>query len=193
VDEFKITLANVPDDGLALDATVPVAAFLDLGVEPLQLSPVAVVGTLKEAGGPYLFEGRICGTYVRACDRCLVEVTVPFETEVFWTFEEGPGPELSIEEMDQSTLEGEGDSDAFAIQGGLVDLVPCVWEEIVLAYPARFVPCEDRPELEFECRAEEFASLPGGSERSGDEEPENRGLAGLADMFPDLKPGKSED
>jgi uncharacterized metal-binding protein YceD (DUF177 family) len=193
VDELKIALVKVSAAGLALDAAVPVSAFEGWDADPLQLSPVCVAGTLKEAGGTYLFEGRVSGTFVRACDRCLVEVRVPYEAEVFWTFEEGPGSELAVEEMDQSDMEGEGDSGVFIFQGGVLDLLPCVWEEVVLAYPARFVPCEDCPELEFECKVEEFEPLSSTQQGSGDEEPRNTGFAGLADMFPDLKPRKSED
>ena len=193
MDELRIALVKVSADGLSLDVAVPVAAFEGRDAEKLQLSPVSVAGTLKEAGGTYLFEGRVSGTLVRACDRCLVEVCVPFETEAFWTFEEGPGSELADEEMDHSDMEGEDDSDVFTFQGGVLDLVPCVWEEVVLACPARFVPCEDCPELEFECMAERFEPLLSGPERSENEQPGNTGFAGLADMFPDLKPRKSED
>ena len=172
---------------------VAAAAFHDFDVEQLHLSPVSVVGTLKEAGGTYIFEGRVSGSFVRACDRCLVEVRVPFEAEAFWTFQEGPGPELAAEDMDQFDLEGEDDSGVFTFEGGVVDLSPCVWEEVVLAYPTRFVPCEDHPELEFECMAEQFEPLLNRQERNEDEERGTTGFAGLADMFPDLKPRKPED
>lgn len=160
----------------------------------MSVDPVSVTGHLSEVGGDYMFRGQVSGSFRRNCDRCLEDTLVPFETDVTWVFSrqgtEAPDEELSD---DLEDLE-EGDDTALTlrIHGDVVDLAAPTWEEVVLAVPTKFLCDVDCAGLCPRCGAN--LNREGCGCREEDQgEPANNGLAGLADMFPDLKTEKSEE
>ena len=194
MDNLEFPLALLADQDVAIDAAV---RGEDLGgdhARELKVGTVRVVGTLAHAGHDYLFNGAVSGTFCRTCDRCLYEVDLPFEVTVLWTFVRGTDRH-PLEEMGE---EGD-DADGSVFDGNTIDLSSRVWEEVVLAYPVKFVACEDRPDLVPECQADETITTritfdnerePGGAR---EDKLSNRGFAALADMFPDLPPTDSEE
>lgn len=183
MDALKIPLSSVQEDGLTIQETVPGRALGREHANGLRPGNVRVEGSLTPSGGEYVFQGTVSGTFTRACDRCLHEVELPFEEDVVWVFERGeePGP-FDFEDDDES-------EDVHRFQGNEIDLTVPVWEEVVLSYPQKFV-CADRPDLCPPCGMTEETYV-SGAESAQDEE--KTGLAGLADMFPDLKPDDSEE
>ena len=184
MDALRIPLSAIEEDGLMVRETVPGGALGGEGAKDLRPGGVTIEGTLTPAAGGYVFQGRLMGTFTRACDRCLNEVELPFEEAVTWVFEHGE--ELGPFDFDGDDDEGD---DIRRFQGNEIDLAPAVWEEVVLAYPPKFV-CADRPDLCPQCGMTEETYISGAEDvRDG----EKTGLAGLADMFPDLKPDDLEE
>ena len=183
MDILDVSLSLVTDAGVSVDAAV---SGQELGGEfarDLRPGLVRVTGTVSRSGEEYVFRGVVSGTFTRACDRCLAEAEVPFEAEALWVF--APGAE-------RDPFEGIEDDSAetIPIEGGIIRLAPQAWEEVVLAFPARFV-CADIDPEGVECTAPALDAL---SEEGGaDDELSNKGLAGLGEMFPDLKPTDSEE
>lgn len=186
MNRLRIPVASVTDDGVAVDVTVEGAELGGEHAQDMRPGPVTVTGELSRCGGEYLFQGRVSGSFARACDRCLYEMQLPFEAPVTRVFVHGDESRHPLEEYD----EGELDDDMIVFDGLEIDLAPIAWEEVVLAYPARLV-CEDRPDLSPGCEANDSyqAYLAKKEDEEKNESSGNKGLAGLADLFPDLKPG----
>ena len=187
-----IPLADIDDDGYAVDASVPVSSLQPEDVDALPVETVNISGEITEVAGDYLFQGEISGCFEHACDRCLRQARMPFEVEAIWNFETDPKAAFEAagvafdEEIDL------GDSAMCRpILNEEIDLRPHLWEELVLAFPSKFLCSEDCQGIcpgcganlndgECGCPPAEAAELPGG----------NAGLLGLAELFPDLAPGK---
>ncbi len=194
MDKLRIPLSMLPDKGLPIDVLASEEELRPEGAKDISVDPVLVHGHLSEAGGDYMFRGQVSGRFRRHCDRCLAATLVPFEVEVTWVFThhgvERPLEELSdesedLDEVDDSTL-------TLQIHADVVDLGAPAWEEVVLAIPAKILCDVNCAGLCPRCGAD--LNREGCACRDEDQgEPANNGLAGLADMFPDLKTKKLEE
>lgn len=186
-----IPLANIDDSGCVIDQDVPVAAIQPEGVEALPVSDVHISGEINEISGDYLFQGDITGTFENACDRCLQQARVPFETEAVWNFEKDPKAafEAAGIKFDED-IDLDDSAMCRPIIGDEIDLKPHLWEEIVLAYPVKFLCREDCKGICSACGADLNAGPCGCPPEAGDDAPAgNLGLSGLAQLFPDLAQG----
>jgi len=152
VDALRIPLTDITEHGFRVDRKVDIHALRPQGAEDLPLEQVSVRGSLTPMDNEFLFQGQVQGVFVHPCDRCLEEAQAPFAVEVVWTFSEGPEPE-----PDEGNFDGESEDieeeldnagEHFHFQGTEIDLSQCVWEEVSLAVPAKFV-C--RPECKGLC------------------------------------------
>ena len=95
--------------------------------DPVPAGPVRVTGRLSAAGpGRFYFSGRIAGTAIGECRRCLTDVRSEVDVDAHLIFAE-------------AGLDDDGDeSDAYPFDPGdrLLDLRPAVREEWLLAAPA---------------------------------------------------------
>lgn len=179
MDSLRISLANVPDSGFRVDTVATMEALRPEGAADLPLTDARIQGTLLPLDGEYLFRGRVVGVFHRPCDRCLRDVEQALELSVDWFYEAG---EPGAAELD----EGE----KFVFSRGELDLAPAVWEELVLALPAKCV-CED---TEGCVPAETFAPPAEGGEGAEDTgAPMHSGFAQLRELFPDLARDKSKE
>lgn len=182
---LTVPLAEIDESGVEIDAMVPAAALQPEGVEALPVEAVHVAGVLEDIAGDYLFRGEISGTFTGQCDRCLQDATAPFAVEVMWNFEQDPKAALEAVGV---ALEDETDLDDSAIcrpiVGDEIDLKPHAWEELVLAYPAKFLCREDCRGLCARCGA----NLNEGPCACAPEADGDSPLAGLGKLFPDLAP-----
>lgn len=197
MNRLTVPLASITAGGVTIDAVVPIAEVQPPDAEGGVPAPtVNVAGTLSEAGNEYLFRGTLSGVFEHACDRCLDVVSMPFDIDVLWTFKEGP-PSVIADGAEES----EGNLEAPAVltfEGNDIDLAPSVWEEVVLAMPLKFICREDCAGLCPQCGAnlnrDRCACRAACSQvKLGSEPMANKGLAGLVDLFPDLRPKRSEE
>lgn len=185
-----ITIATLADEGLTIDTEVEGDSLRPQDAGEIGVGRVRLCGELTSLGGEYLFQGTVSTTFDGTCDRCLEDVIIDYEANAVWTFVPGsptPGDEESegVEEDDTATF--------FA--GPELDLGARAWEELVLAQPSKIL-C--RETCEGLCSACGRNLNQGPCECRADEEEEERAptrksLAGLGEMFPDLKPGAPED
>ncbi len=186
---LDILLASLGENGATIDKVVAVESVRPENAVALPLQDVAVRGVLTKSGRAYVFQGAISGAFEGPCDRCLEPVKADFETAVCWTFEPG-----SVEKtLEDELAEDEEDEDefVFAFEGHHIDLAPHVWEEIALAMPGKLLCRQDCAGLCPHCGADLNAGACGC--RVEDETLENKGLAGLADLLPKLKPRPPEE
>ncbi|MBI5095778.1 MAG: DUF177 domain-containing protein [Candidatus Hydrogenedentes bacterium] len=188
VNKLVVPLSHMTDKGLTIRAEVTTSELIgpDSAGEPA--GTVTVSGTLTELGDEYLFRGELSGSFVSPCDRCLQPAAFPFRIEVCWTYAEGPEPEPG----DEWNAEDSADSDAFGDEpsfhrycGAEIDLRPEVREEVALALPAKFLCATDCAGLCPKCGAN-LNLAP--CQCSNEVTLENKGLAGLGDLFPELRP-----
>ena len=191
LDILRIPLIAITDDGVSVDVEVPLKDVQPPHAEPLPADTVALRGTLVPVSDDLLFRGQVLGAFVCPCDRCLAEAETPFDIEVIWTFEEGP----PLRPVDGGEEGEDSDAGEYAPAAGLhrfqgteVDLNLPLWEELEFAAPDKFLCNEDCLGLCSVCGGNRNET-PCSCETQGDtvEQPSN-GLAGLADMFPDLNP-----
>lgn len=195
MDKLRIPLSLLPDKGLPIDVLASEEELRPEGAKDVSVDPVSVHGQLTEVSGDYMFRGQVSGRFRRHCDRCLAATLVPFEVDVTWVFSEH-GVEEPVEELSDASEDlDEVDDSALTllqIHAEVVDLAAPAWEEVVLAIPAKVLCDVDCAGLCPRCGADlnrERCAC-----RDEDQgEPANNGLAGLADMFPDLKSKKSKE
>jgi uncharacterized metal-binding protein YceD (DUF177 family) len=194
MNQLLIPAAAVGDEGLPLDVMVEIPEVQPLDTPGVPLKVVHVQGLVLAVDNDYLFQGKLKGVYERACDRCLAEACVAWELEIGWFFEEGPGGVYSPKTLDDDTDDMiEAPVEHRPQQSGTMDLGPCVWEEVVLNVPPKFLCKPDCRGLCPRCGANlNDTPCMCGSGETGDEAPAN-GLADLARLFPDLAPKKSEE
>jgi len=194
MDDLQIPLSLITEDGLDIDVSATAEELGGAGAEGFPVDRVGVHGTITDLGGEYLFRGTVDGKFTGLCDRCLETAEAPFDIEVAWTFYEGSIP-TGVAELAGEDEDGEEDDDwsgARPFEGGVIDLVPSVWEEVVLAAPTKYLCKEDCAGLCPRCGQNLNESACTCKEDSSSDM-DNKGLAGLADMFPDLNPRDSED
>ena len=191
MNTLRIPLSSIPDDGLTIDATADAEAMCGANLPDAAVTPVRVRGHLTQLSArAYLFRGRITGAYKRPCDRCLVETESPFDIEVACNLEQGVTPAECEVWRTKEGRSGDAAEDVFCVEGGEIDLTPCICEEILLAAPTKSLCREDCAGLCPRCGANlNVEPCTCGVNNTN----ENRGLAGLADMFPDLRPDTSEE
>lgn len=192
VDKLSVPLADISESGATIDAEAAATDVQPDGVPPVPVTSVRVRGTLSEVGHEFLFHGTVSAMFVNACDRCLDDVRKVVEVDALWSFARGALADF-VEDLTDGGGESSGDEEAAGIhmfEGDEIDLAPMVWEELVIAMPAKFLCKEDCAGLCAQCGAN--LNLGTCSCRTNDAI-ENKGLAGLADMFPELRPKHSEE
>jgi uncharacterized metal-binding protein YceD (DUF177 family) len=186
VNRLRFPLVSLTPKGIAVDVTLSEAEIRPEGVEALPVDSVRVHGTLSQIGGEYAFRGTVAGRYKYPCDRCLEPAVFSFCAEALWVFSPGAAA------RDDGQTDDDADEEVLtvAIEGNEIDLAPQVWEEVVLAAPSKFLCREDCAGLCPQCGAN--LNRDRCSCRT-DDSIENKGLAGLAALFPEIRPENSED
>ena len=196
VSKLTIPLGLATAREIPVDVEISISELKPEGAPDVPITAVAVTGALSEFEDGYLFKGEVTGVYETTCDRCLEAVRQPFRHEVLWVFVEGEAPAANAEDGREVELTAEDlESPATAsYSGGEIDLAPQAWEEVVLAIPVKFLCAADCKGLCPGCGANlnlEPCRCPA-HETVDDTKPQG-GLKDLARLFPDLKPGDSED
>lgn len=191
VDKLKVPLSEIKGRGAAIDATVSAAELEGTGAAGESPREIAVSGTFSAVDSDYLFRGTISGVFKYPCDRCLEESERRLDVEVLWYFEPGPVTE-SLDDVDgYEEVSGVEENEPIrCFEGNDIDLWPHVLEELTLGAPGKFLCAEDCKGLCPRCGASLNrgpCGCPVENERG------NPGFAALADMFPDLPPGTSEE
>ena len=112
--------------------------------DPRPASPVRATGRLSSAGpGRYYWSGRIEGTVVGACRRCLGSLSAPVSEDVHFIFVETDDAEAE-------------DPDVFALPAGAhqIDLRPAIREQWLLSAPTFALCREDCKGLCARCGAD---------------------------------------
>ena len=191
---LQVPLSSITDEGVFINVETPGAVLRPEGAAALPMAPVRVSGALSKDGETYVFSGRIAGAYEGICDRCLTPAEAPFSLDVYWIFIHGPArsplEELANEEDPEAE---EDDVTCTTFEGNVIDLAGRVWEEIVIARPIKLLCAEDCAGLCPQCGSnfnEGRCTCAGGDEAATFT---SKGLKGLKDLFPDLKPDRLED
>ena len=190
MQKFCIHTISIGEAGLPLDLEIMVGDVQPPETEGLPLERVTLVGSVIAVDTEFLLRGRLEGTFVGPCDRCLCEASIAFSIEVCWLFEEGP----PASPLTDSEGGGSDSRDKKTFQGNEIDLGPVVWEETVFSAPGKLLCREDCVGLCAHCGANlnsETCRCRPDSEL-GDESA-GKGFAGLACLFPDLKEEPSEE
>ena len=188
---LQFNIVKIPEGGFHLEESFPIAEVKPGDVESLTAHSFNLQGFLAPMGDGFLFRGELEAEFQHPCDRCLEMASKQVTLEVVWSFEEGPVRQC-INEDGEEMLE-EDYPEFHSIDGGILDVGVAVWEELVFNAPTKYT-CDD------DCKG--LCPQCGINLNTGDcacditepKEPEaNRGLAGLADLFPDLAPGQQEE
>lgn len=203
MSNLKIQVISIPDGGLSLSAEIDATRL----VQPAEAqdipatSNLRLTGLIASAGDHYLFQGLLSGLFGGDCARCLQPAAERFETSVMWVFQVGaPGPTSQWGETDDEDDEDECETrsieqevvSVWPFDGHEIDLTPAIWEEIVLATPLKLLCQSDcaglcprcgvnRNQTKCECKTDDNETM------------SNKGLAGLANMFPDLAAKQPEE
>src|SRR5699024_3265095 len=97
-----------------------------------RISPVRVQGNCVLDGDQIIFSLDISGEMILPCARTLEDVSYPFQVKEVEVFSESPyyGKEEEENEIHQ-------------VQGEVIDLKPCIYENVLLAIPFRVYADED--------------------------------------------------
>ena len=195
MNKLRIPLsAVVGPQRFSFEKQVPEEDLRPQAVERSSLMGVLVAGTVSPMGPEYLFTGTLSGEFERPCDRCLEPTREKVEFEVTWMFERG------VESAALTGVAEFSDEDAFEedqaghrvrfFEGDEIDLAPHVWEEMILASPSKYYCSEDCKGLCPQCGTNLNR---GACSCASEQETSGSGLAGLKDMFPDLRSETPED
>lgn len=197
VNSLHIQLVSIPDGGLSLAVGIDVAQLVQpVDAQDLPATEdVNLTGMIASAGDHYLFQGLLSGSFQGSCARCLQPATDRFETSVMWVFQLGVpmpastwgGPDKDDDDDDGGDLGQTGDDvvSVWPFDGHEIDLTPAVWEEIVLAVPLKLLCQSDCGGLCPKCGVNRN-QVKCGCKSDDNETMSNKGLAGLANMFPNL-------
>lgn len=195
MNKLRIPLSAVAEgEGFSFHVQVPEEDLRPQDVERSPLTGVQVAGTISMMDPGYLFTGTLTGEFSRPCDRCLEPARETVELDVTWIF--GPGvdggaPEGAKEPSDEDALDEDGAGQrARFFRGNEIDLAPDVWEEIILAGPSKYYCSEDCKGLCPQCG---MNLNQGACNCASEQETSGSGLAGLKDMFPDVRSETPED
>ncbi|HNR36245.1 MAG TPA: DUF177 domain-containing protein [Candidatus Hydrogenedentes bacterium] len=186
MNRLRLSLSAITPSGANIHVALSTADLQPEGVEEQLPGSVSVTGVLTEAGGEYLFRGTVSGAFDLKCDRCLEDARHLFSADVCWTYVESATPVAPGMEVDGMS----GDETVHPFTGNEIDLAPEVWEEVVLAAPAKAL-----------CRSDCAGLCPrcgmnwnhGKCACRTTEELDRKGLAGLASLYPNLKPNRPEE
>ena len=223
MNSLIVPLAAITPDGVSVDVEIPVSMLrppvptsnssdlvnADACIVPADT--MHVQGILSQQDKEYGFEGVVSGVFTHECDRCLDPVSTPFRMEVWIYFRQG-APMTIAEEAALANDDSDAEEDTEIVYGFVdheINLGPAIWEEVVLNAPTKFVCRENCAGLCPACGINlnretcgcgishdaESGNEPvaGGTPGTGRKPMETKGLAGLADLFPDLKPTNSEE
>lgn len=131
VNEIKKNATETP---FTFDKMLDVPEIKKMNDEIRDIKPVRVKGNCVVDGDEYIFSLNISGEMVLPCARTLVDVHYPFDINEVEVFSETPyyGEEEEEEEI-------------YPVQGEVIDLTPCILENILLAVPFRVF--SDDPEV----------------------------------------------
>lgn len=190
--KLSVPLSVITESGVIIDVTVPTAQLQPRGAAPVPVRTVGVEGALQHVGDEYLFTGTVAGTYEHPCDRCLDEVSLPFEVAVLWSFRAGGAAEEPFAEITDEELEHE-ELSTFGFEGSEVQLGPQVWEELVLNTPLKYLCSETCAGLCPRCGANLNRDTCACPKNTEEETMENTGLKALGKLFPNLRPKDPEE
>lgn len=197
MNALTVPLASIPPSGLEIEADVDLASVQPVGAADTESIPVDVLhvqGALAPAGSEYVFSGTVSGVFKHECDRCLDAVTTPFDSEVEMYFRQA-----AVDQADTDEDSDEEPEAVYPIVANEIDLGPAIWEEVALVVPAKHLCSEDCAGLCPHCGVNRnrescaCAPEPEAADEGGVKPLENKGLAGLAELFPELKPKHSEE
>lgn len=117
---------NTFGEPFEFDQEVNVSELEDMDNDIRKINPVRVQGSCTIDGDEYIFSYKITGEMILPCARTLVDVPYHFdldETEVF-----SISPYFSEEDRD---------NEVHQVEGEILDLRPCILENILLAVPFR--------------------------------------------------------
>ncbi len=195
VNGMQIPLSAVAEDGISVDVETSEAELRPAGASELLTGPLHLTGTVSGDGDEFIFHGRLAGTYLGRCDRCLGPAELPFSTDVLWVFAEGTPPHPLEDDVDD---EGDGDGAEDGVihtffEGNVLDLSTAAWEELVLGTPLKLLCSEDCAGLCPVCGTNLNDAQCNCAAGVSDTTLANKGLKGLKDIFPDLNPDRLED
>ena len=168
---------------MAVQTSAVLAEIQPSGTDAPPMEQVRVNGTLLPVDRDFLFQGTLSGEYSRECDRCLAMAIVPFNQKVSWLFKENAD---GVFREASETGEDDEKTERRSFHGPVVNLGPCVWEEVVLNAPHKFVCGPDCRGLCPRCGVN-LNEEPCRCDKMKQEEPVPvNGLAALAGLFPDL-------
>lgn len=198
MNTLQFPLGSIEDHGLSVDVTVPGENLRPEGAKEFPVGPVTVKGTLSPGGHEYIFFGTVAGSITAPCDRCLEDAQQSFTSEVTWTFVHGApehqGAVSDEDDSDDEDFDELDDATVVPFDGQTIDLLPTVWEEVVLAAPAKMLCKDDCAGLCPKCGANLNREACGCGVAMDDEEfSNNKGLAALKDLLPKLKAGPPEE
>ncbi len=196
MDTLQFPLTSIEEPGVPVDVTIPGEYLRPEGAKEFPVGPVTVTGTLAPSDDEYIFYGTVSGSINAPCDRCLVDTEQGFTSDVAWTFVHGApghhGVAAEDEDADDEHLDDLDDGNVIPFEGPAIDLLPTVWEEVVLGMPSKVLCSEDCKGLCPKCGANLNREQCGCDVAMDDGRFSNKGLAGLKDILPKLK-GPLED
>ncbi len=193
MNALQYPLASIEEHGLSVDVTVPGEDLRPAGAKEFPLGPVKVRGTLSPSGHECIFFGTVSGSFSAACDRCLEDTQQAFTSDVTWTFVHGAIEQDEPGEDHEDIVDDFDDDSVVPFDGQTIDLSDMVWDEVVLAIPAKVLCDEDCAGLCPKCGANLNRETCGCGAATDEELFSNKGLAGLKDILPKLKAGPPEE
>ena len=193
MNALQYPLASIEDHGLSVDVTFPGEDLRPAGAKGLPLGPVTVRGTLSPSGHECIFFGTVSGSISAPCDRCLEDTQQAFTSDVTWMFVHGETGQDAPGEDDDEIADDPEDGTVVPFDGLTIDLSEIVWDEVVLAVPAKVLCDDDCAGLCPKCGANLNRETCGCGAAMDDELFSNKGLAGLKDILPKLKAGPPEE
>ena len=196
---LQFPLGSIEGHGFSVDATVAGEELRPSGAAEFPVGPVTVKGTLTPSGHEYIFFGTVSGSITAPCNRCLEDTRQTFRSEVTWTFVHGAPEHHESSSADDDDDDDDEDMDEFddatvvAFDGLTIDLLPTVWEEVVLAAPIKVLCRDDCAGLCPKCGADLNREACACNVAMDDGKFLNKGLAGLKDLIPKLEAGPPEE
>ena len=145
---FIFKLSDISPAGLPLDQVIEPGEIELSSDEGTIIGPVRCVGSLtKPDDATVYFEGRIDGRIARECVRCLaifeddlsLQWLVLFKKASAWAMPGSGGRKDSRYQQDDDPDAGD---DSYTIEGGQIDLLPVIREQIILSTPLQAI-CRD--------------------------------------------------
>jgi uncharacterized protein len=194
VSDLQIPLSAVPEEGFAVEAETSSADLRPEGAAELSMGPIRITGTLAGDGYEFVFNGRMTGTYLGTCDRCLGPAEVSFATQVLWVFAEG-SPVHPFDDSEDEENEDIADDGVIraSFEGNMLDLSAAAWEEAVLGAPLKLLCSDSCAGLCPVCGTNLNESRCDCAGQVNDTPFADTGLKGLKDLFPGVDDDRLEE